>query len=123
MPRLNEIYCHHRWTWTALQFIFVFDVANGTPINNFIKRTLWTTLRTLSGWPAYEARNDNPVFCTAIRIVRIIPITYVLLATSYSKTSTVGCVSLCVVAMAIDLYTVLGMFCLIFNDQLKVNIP
>ena len=94
--------------WAALQLVFVFEIAIGTSIMTFFLRAIGTTLGSLWGWAAYEARSSNPVVCTAMLFVGLIPAVYVQLGSKYPKAGMVSIVSMCVVALSTELQTVPG---------------
>ena len=86
----------------------MFEIAIGTSIMTFFLRAIGTTLGSLWGWAAYEARSSNPVVCTAMLFVGLIPAVYVQLGSKYPKAGMVSIVSMCVVALSTELQTVPG---------------
>ncbi|MCJ1380942.1 hypothetical protein MMC17_004051 [Xylographa soralifera] len=108
VPSLNSWYSLDRGIWAALQLVFVFEVAIGTSFNAFFLRAIGTTLGSLWGWAAYEARYGNPVVCVAMLFIGLIPAVYVQLGSKYPKVGQVSIVSLAVVALSTELQTVPG---------------
>lgn len=88
--------------------MFVFEVAIGTSIMSFFIRAIGTTLGSLWGWAAYEARGGDPVVCTAMLFIGIIPAVYVQLESQHAKAGMVAMVSMSVVALSTELQTVPG---------------
>ncbi|MCJ1388853.1 hypothetical protein MMC18_001703 [Xylographa bjoerkii] len=108
VPSLNSWYSLDRGIWAALQLVFVFEVAIGTSFDSFFLRAIGTTLGSLWGWAAYEARYRNPVVCVAMLFIGLIPAVYVQLGSKYPKVGQVSIVSLAVVALSTELQTVPG---------------
>jgi len=88
--------------------VFVFEVAIGTSIMSFFIRAIGTTLGSLWGWAAYEARGGDPVVCTAMLFIGLIPAVYVQLESQHAKAGMVAMVSMSVVALSTELQTVPG---------------
>ncbi|MCJ1398214.1 hypothetical protein MMC11_001411 [Xylographa trunciseda] len=108
VPTLNSWYSLNRGIWAALQLVFVFEVAIGTSFNSFFLRAIGTTLGSLWGWAAYEARYGNPAVCAAMLFIGLVPAVYVQLGSKYPKVGQVSIVSLAVVALSTELQTVPG---------------
>ena len=87
----------------------MFELAIGTSVWTFFLRAIGTTLGSLWGWAAYEARHGNPVVCAAVIFVGLIPCAYVQLGTKYPKAGMVTIISMSVVSLSTELNTVLGM--------------
>ena len=94
--------------WATLQLVFVFEVAIGTSIQNFIIRGVGTTLGSLWGWAAFEAGRGDPYVCTAMLFIGLIPAVYVQLGSKYPKAGMVGIISMTIVALSSELHTVPG---------------
>lgn len=75
---------------------------------SFFIRAIGTTLGCLWGWAAYEARNGDPVACTAILFIGLIPAVYVQLGSQHAKAGMVAIISMSVVALSTELQTVPG---------------
>lgn len=88
--------------------MLITEVAIGNSVKTFILRAIGTTLGSLWGWAAYEARNGDKIVCTIMICIGLFPAVYVQLGTKYPKAGMVGIVSMCVVALSTELRTVPG---------------
>lgn len=94
--------------WAALQLILIAEVSIGTSVMTFFLRAIGTTLGCLWGWAAWESRRGNPIVCSAMICIGLIPATYVQLGTKYPKAGQVSIMSMCVVALTTELEAVPG---------------
>jgi len=74
----------------------------------FFLRGIGTTLGCLWGYIAIEARDGNRIVCAAVIFVGLFPCAYVQLGTQYPKAGMVCIVSICVVALSVELEIVSG---------------
>lgn len=100
----------HDLVWAALQLILITEVSIGTSVMTFIVRAIGTTLGCLWGWASLEAHDSNRIVCAVMMCIAFFPCAYVQLGTQYPKAGMVGIISICVVALSVELQTIPGMF-------------
>ena len=88
--------------------MLVSEVAIGASIMTFFLRGIGTTLGSLWGWAAYEARFGDPIVCAVMLSIGLIPATYVQLASKYPKAGIVSMINMSVVALSTEFQTVPG---------------
>jgi high-affinity K+ transport system ATPase subunit B len=77
---------------------------------SFFIRSIGTTLGSLWGWAAFEARGGDPVVCVAMLFIGLLPAVYVQLGSQHAKAGMVAMISMSVVALSTELQTVPGQF-------------
>ncbi|KAI9801448.1 MAG: hypothetical protein M1833_002680 [Piccolia ochrophora] len=109
VPAWNSWYSLNRGIWAEFQLIFVFEVAIGSTVTTFLKRSIGTTLGCLWGWGAFEAGNGNRIVCAIMIFIGLLPAVYVQMASEENqKVGVVSVVSMSVVVLSSVLNTVPG---------------
>ena len=103
--------------------MLVFEVAIGTSIMSFFLRAIGTTFGSLWGWAAYEARGGDPVVCTAMFFIGLIPAVYVQLGSQHTKAGVVAMNSMSVVAISTELQTVPGEMSRLLQTYVWLTVP